>query len=101
MTRAGAELEAFVDEMLRRAHGKGYHPTAFIGMRGRRGTLEAISRLVRSGDMQSGFRRLKELGLLDWTIEAAVLKFPHEFARDDRECAVFRLHEAGWRPKHG
>ena len=100
MNRASAELEAFIDEALRRAQEKDYHPTAFVGMRARRGTLEAISRLVRSGDMQSGFRRMKELGLLDWTIEAAVLKFPHEFTRDDRECAFFRLQQVGWRPKH-
>ena len=100
MNRASAELEAFVDEMLRRAHEKDYHPIAFIGMRARRGTLEAISRLIRDSDMQSGFRRLKELSLLDWTIEAAVLRFPHEFTRDDRECASFRLQQAGWKPRH-
>lgn len=50
--------------------------------------------LVRSGDIQSGFKRLHKLNLLDWTIEAAVEKFPDEFTGDDLECAAFRLREA-------
>ena len=57
-------------------------------------TLEAISKLVVSEGVQSGFRRLKDLGLLDWTIEAAVMKFPDEFSASVRECAVFRLRLA-------
>jgi hypothetical protein len=31
---------------------------------------------------------------LDWTIEAAVGKFPTEFSKSDRECAAFRLQQA-------
>jgi hypothetical protein len=58
------------------------------------GTIEAIERLVQSGDIQSGFKRLRELGLLDWTIEAAVIKFPDEFTRHARECSAWRLAQA-------
>jgi hypothetical protein len=85
-------LEAFIDETIRLSREKGYHPTAFIAMR-RKGTVEAISKLVRSGDVQSGFKRLRDLDLLDWTIEAAVMKFPDEFSKGVQECAKFRLDQ--------
>jgi hypothetical protein len=43
-------------------------------MRRQHGAIEAIERLLQSGDIQSGFKRLQQLALLDWTIEAAVIK---------------------------
>lgn len=91
MQEASPALEEYIDETIRLAHLKGYRPTAFISMRQRHQTIPAISQLVQSGDVQSGFKRLSELGLIDWTIEAAVLKFPDEFSADTRECAAFRL----------
>lgn len=63
-------------------------------MRQRHGTVKAISKLVESGDIQSGFKRLNSLGLIDWTIEAAVTKFPEEFSPTTLECAEFRLRIA-------
>ncbi len=92
---ASIALEAFIDETVRLSRQNGYHHTAFIGMRQRHGTIGAISRLVESGDVQSGFKRLRDLGLLNWTIEAAVMKFPEEFSATTRECAAFRLRLAG------
>ena len=89
MPKASLVLEAFIDETIKLSRQKGYHPTVFIGMRERHQTIPAISRLV-----QSGFKRLNELGLIDWTIEAAVIKFPEEFSADTRECAEFRLRIA-------
>lgn len=56
--------------------------------------MPAISRLVVSGDIQSGFKRLQQLELLDWTIEAAVTKFPDEFSYEVREAAQWRLRQA-------
>ena len=94
MRKASPELESFIDETIRRSREKGYHPTIFIGMRQKFGTIPAISKLVRSGDVQSGFTRLYALSLLDWTIEAAVEKFSNEFDKDDIECAAFRMREA-------
>jgi hypothetical protein len=91
---ASYELESFVDETIRLGRAKGYDPKVFIGMRQHIGTRSAISRLVTNGDVQSSFNRLDKLGLLDWTIEAAVGKFPTEFSKSDRECAAFRLQQA-------
>ena len=91
---ASPALEAFIDEGIRLARARGYHPTIFIGMRHQLGTLQAIDKLVQSGEIQSGFRRLNELGLLEWSIESAVNKFPTEFSRNARECAEWRLGQA-------
>lgn len=88
---AGAGLEAFIDETIRVSAEHGYRPRRFMEMRDRYGTIESISRLVRNGDVQSGFSKLNKLGLIDYSIEAAILKFPDEFSRQDRECAEFRL----------
>ncbi|MDD2869581.1 hypothetical protein [Neomegalonema sp.] len=94
MREASAALEAFLDETIRRSKKAGYHPTAFIVMRGRLGSLETVSRLVRSGEIQSGFRELRRLNLLDWSVEAAVVAFPGEFSKVDLDCARWRLDQA-------
>jgi hypothetical protein len=94
---ASPELEAFVDETIRLSKGRGYNPTTFVGMRHQFGTIDAIERLVQSGEMQSGFKRLKQLGLLDWTIESAVIKFAAEFSNNAKQCAEWRLQQV--RPK--
>ena len=94
MRNASPELESFIEEAIRLGRDKGYNPTIFIGMRQSLGTIPSISKLVRSGDLQSGFERLQKLNLLDWTIEAAVEKFPSEFDKHDIECAAFRLRQA-------
>lgn len=90
---ASPALEAFIDESIALSKEQGYDPTVFIGMRRRHGTVDAIERLVQSGDIQSGFERLRELDLLDWTVEAAVTKFPEEFSRNAKQCAEWRLQQ--------
>jgi hypothetical protein len=91
---ASLALEAFIDESIRLSRENGYYPTEFIRMRSRHGTVEAISLLVVSGEIQSGFQRLRELNLLDWTVEAAAMRFPDEFSREVREAAEWRLRQA-------
>jgi hypothetical protein len=90
---ASLELEAFIDEMLELAKARGYIPAIFKGMRRQCGTNDAIERLVQSGDTQSGFKRLRQLDLLDCTIESAVIKFPNEFTRNAQECSEWRLRQ--------
>lgn len=89
------ELEVFIKETISRSAALGYYPTTFIDMQKRWGTAEAIRRLVVSADLQSGFKRLVQLGLIDWTIEAAAVKFPSIFRKDIRDAAQFRLSQAG------
>ena len=95
---ASPSLEAFIDEGIELSRTRGYNPTVFIGMRGQHGTIEAIERLVQSGDIQSGFKRLRQMNLLEWTIEAAVTKFPEEFTGHARECPKWRAWAKHERP---
>ena len=44
-----------------------------------------------SGDVQSVFSKPYRLGLLGYTIESAVLKFPTEFFKQAHERAAFRI----------
>jgi hypothetical protein len=97
--KASRELETFIDEAIRRCARAGYHPTVFQRMRHQHGTLEAIARLLPSGEVQTGFKKLKSLGMLDWSIEAATLKFAEEFTLTERQCAEFRLKAYGNAPR--
>ena len=90
---ASPELEAFVNEGIRLSKERGYNPAIFVGMRHQFGTIDAIERLVQSGELQSGFKRLKQLGLIDWTIESAVISFAAEFSNNARQCAEWRLQQ--------
>ena len=90
---ASPALEAFIDKSIELAKERGYNPAVFIAMRHQYGTVDAIERLVQSGDLQSGFKRLHQLDLLDWTIESAVTKFSAEFTRNARQCAEWRLQQ--------
>jgi hypothetical protein len=93
-TVAGRDkLEVFIDESIRRCVANRYHPTAFVQMRDRWGTREAMKRLVVNGELQSGFRRLRNLGLTNWSIEAAVIRFPAYFDKGTREAARLRLSQ--------
>jgi hypothetical protein len=93
-TREPDPLEAFIDEGIRRMAKRGYYPTIFQGMRARHGTVEAITKLVESGEIQSGFKKLRQLRMLEWSMEAAVMRFPNRFSVSARECAQFRLRLA-------
>jgi len=92
-------LEAFINETIRRGREARppYNPTIFIDMRTKLGTVTTIKRLVVQSDVEkSGFLALKSRGLLNCTIEAAVLEFPSLFTDGEREAAEFRLRRAGW-----
>jgi hypothetical protein len=84
-------LDEFVDEGIKRSIVHGYVPTTFMRMRNDYKTAPAIVRLVETSNPQSGFQRLKELGLLEWSLEAAVLRFPEHFAEKTRTYARARL----------
>ena len=95
-TEASSALEAFIDESIRLSRDAGYHPTTFISMRNQHGTIESMERLVESGDIQSGFKRLQKEGLAnDWSIEAGITKFKSEFSKNAIECAEWRLAQLG------
>jgi hypothetical protein len=88
------DLETFMDESVRLAAAQGYHPTIFVGMRQRHGTVETCRRLIVSGEIQSGFSHMVELGLMQWTVEAAIVWFHDKFSKAEREAAQWRLDQA-------
>lgn len=53
------DLDNVVDNALKQFSTVGYVPRAFLQMRSRLGTKDAIERLVVSGEIQSGLQRLK------------------------------------------
>ena len=85
------DLETFIEQSLIHSAAKGYVPTKFLQMRQHHGTVVAIKHLVVQPDIQTGFLRMRDLDLLDWTLEAAVLRFPEHFSRGERQAAQFRL----------
>lgn len=91
---ASPELEAFVAELIRRSRENGYSPTTFMRMLDRYSTRRAMALLVEQGEVQSGFRRLHALGLLDWSVEAGIVRFRGEFDRKHVEAAEWRLTQA-------
>lgn len=91
LTSRSDPVEAFVDEGLRRMAQRNYYPTIFLRMREEHGTVPTIERLVVTGEVQSGFQQLRRLNMLEWSMEAAVGRFPDRFTQTARECAAFRL----------
>ena len=87
------KLECFINEGLRLGAAQGYHPAVFIQMRERWGTKGAMMQLVKSGDIQSGFRKMQDLGLIAWSVEAGVVKFHTLFSSEVRAAAQFRLDQ--------
>lgn len=55
------------------------------------GHIEALSRLVGSGDLQSGFKKLRDANKLDCSFEAVIVRFAGEFRDDVVAAAQFRL----------
>lgn len=57
----------------------------------RHGAVGALSRLVKSPDLQQGFKALRDLGQMHLTFEAIVVRNPHLFQEDVVEAAQWRL----------
>ncbi len=55
------------------------------------GRIEALSRLVKSADLQKGFKVLRDSGQLEHTFEALMIRFSDLFKKDAIDAADFRL----------
>lgn len=89
--RASPELETFLDALLAQAKAHHHFPAVFVRMRAQQGSRVAVTKLVQAGEAASGFAKLAGLGLVDWTFEAAVLRFPGQFTPALAQCARFRI----------
>ena len=60
----------------------------------RYGAIEALSRLAVSGEVQSGFRVLRDRDRLDLTFEAVIKRHADLFREDVVDAAKWRLQNA-------
>lgn len=60
----------------------------------RHGTIEALSRLVVSADLQSGFKILRDRDQLNSTFEALIVRHEDLFRKNVVEAAQWRLKNA-------
>jgi len=58
------------------------------------GEKETLSRLMKSADLQQGFKALRDSNQLDATFEAIVVRFSELFSADVIEAAKWRLENA-------
>jgi len=84
-------LEDWVNEATRQCLAKGFLRGRFYELRMSLGTVPAIMELIGKPLELTPLRRLKEAGLLEWSLEACVLHFPECFDQRTREAAKSRL----------
>lgn len=58
------------------------------------GAVDALSKLVQSPDLQSGFKVLRDRDELDKTFEAVIRRHPNLFQKQVVEAAQWRLDNA-------
>jgi hypothetical protein len=107
--------DAALDEVERRFHRAmigiyetakrelGYNATRFLQMVSEHGGLVTARQLLWSDAPSDGFTTLWEHHRLDLTVEDHILRteFASLFSDADREQALTRLKEYGWRPRTG
>ena len=84
-----------IDEALRLCHELGYHPNRFQQMFNKYGAANTARRLVASGDLQDGLRRLSRMGRLDLSMEQIMLEDPFHliFTQQELAAAQWRLDQ--------
>ena len=99
MSRPSFSLEKkFADALLAtcdEAANLGYVANEFAAMLEINGGVQTAKKLVRSGEIQSGLRRLRDLGRLDLATEAVMLRpeFKELFNKDHLDAASWRLDQ--------
>ncbi len=76
----------------------GYRPTYFLQMLGNLGAVRTAIRLVTAPKFHEGFTKLWELGRLDLSVEAIVLRSPYNqlFAKEVLNMASEKLKALGY-----
>jgi len=92
-----AEFHQAMMEVYKVAKDHGYYATYFKGMIDEYGGVEVAKRLLAKQGIQSGLMRLRELDLLDHSMEAAVLqeRFRSLFTEAEVQEARRRLEQLG------
>jgi hypothetical protein len=92
------DLEAAFRKGVRRCNALGYNPAYFVRMLDEHGALLTARQLIAAGSVSEGFERLWELGHLELTVEAIVLRpeFASLFTERELRVARRRLEELGY-----
>ncbi|NEU30143.1 hypothetical protein GN156_05030 [bacterium LRH843] len=91
----------FHSEMIliyKEAKTMGYNPTKFMQMVANEGSLSTAKKLINSKNLSDGFMNLRELGRLDLTVEALVIKekYAELFTEEEIVIAKERLDDMGY-----
>jgi hypothetical protein len=88
-------LERFADS-ISQSRSLGYNPSEFERMLQAYGAVGVAKRLIKSGEIQSGFKALINLGRADLTMEAIMLEeqFKSIFTLQELAAAKWRLQQA-------
>ena len=71
----------------------GYYPSRFLQMAEQSGSVQAAKKMVTSGDIPNGMKKLRKLQKLDLTIESIMLKEKYHplFTTNELNAAKWRL----------
>jgi hypothetical protein len=90
-----SEFSARLRDSIRQSHDLGYHPTRFEQMLDDQGALGLVRKLIKSGEIQDGFKAVVKLGRKDLTMESIMLEpqFKSLIAAGELEAATWRLSQ--------
>jgi len=90
-----AKFTRALRETCRKSAKLGYYPSDFEGMLDKVGGVSVARKLVASGDIQSGLKRLKKLNSLELSMEYHMLadEFRGLFTDAELEAAEWRLRQ--------
>lgn len=98
-----SDLEAAFDDAMRNVYRSalaecGYRATRFLQVVAAHGGVSAAKQLLHAPGYPEGLTKLWELGRLDLSMEALILKKPWDdlFTEEDRRVAHKRLRDLGY-----
>ncbi len=94
-----AQFASVVQRAVRTCVALGYRPTYFLQMLDEHGPIDTARRLATATATSDGFTRLWELGRLDLTVEALMVRpeFEALFSEAELTAALRRLADYGYR----
>lgn len=95
MTTLEQEFSAALRSAIRECYKLGYMPTRFEQMLDAADAVKVAKRLVTSGELQDGLKRIKRLGRLDLSMEQIMLekRFSPLFTAQELQAAEWRLSQ--------
>lgn len=95
MSNLAQEFAARLHAAILECHRLKYHPTRFEQMLQSSDAVTLAKKLVASGELQDGLKKLKGMGRLDLSMEEIMLepKFAPLFAKQELDAARWRLSQ--------